>query len=32
MSEENVAVAVFGSHAQAQSAIKSLGETTFPFK
>ncbi|WP_394760782.1 DUF1269 domain-containing protein [Phenylobacterium sp.] len=32
MSEENVAVAVFDSHAQAERAIKALGETTFPFK
>ena len=32
MSEENVAVAVFSSHAQAESAVRALGQTDFPLK
>ncbi|MEQ7154222.1 general stress protein [Brevundimonas aurifodinae] len=30
MTEENVAVAVFSSHAQAENAVRTLGQTAFP--
>ena len=32
MSEENVVVAVFSSHAKAESAIRTLGQSAFPLK
>ena len=32
MNEENVAVAVFTSHAQAETAVRALGQTAFPLK
>ena len=32
MSEENVAVAVFSTHAQAEAAVRALGQTAFPLK